>query len=299
MQNLILIPFPAHASTKQFFVSHYEGKKVLVIKFPNEEEKVEFEKITNLLLKKGICVPQVIASLNGCLLITEFIDGIHLSKLNDVNFNIKEKILKEIEKFALIKHDELEGISLRYLNYKRMKYEMDFFVYHFCKSFLNLFIKQSVVDKLYKLIEEVDSLSKRFSHRDYHSENIIVCEEEVYIVDYQDALFAPSCYDYSSLFVDGYREFGPDFKNMILRKCFENIKLSFLDFKKVTLERVLKALGTFGYQVLRRKKIKYLNSIKRSVRYFPEILDEKDLIDDRLKDFLFEILKKVTLELYD
>ncbi|WP_350669735.1 phosphotransferase, partial [Pseudoalteromonas sp. 43-MNA-CIBAN-0464] len=41
-------------------------------------------------------------------------------------------------------------------------------------------------------------------HRDYHSRNIMRCEQQWAIIDYQDAVQGPLCYDLVSLLRDCY-----------------------------------------------------------------------------------------------
>ncbi len=41
-------------------------------------------------------------------------------------------------------------------------------------------------------------------HRDYHSRNLILCGDELAVIDHQDARMGPRCYDLASLLNDSY-----------------------------------------------------------------------------------------------
>ena len=53
-----------------------------------------------------------------------------------------------------------------------------------------------------EIAQRLDSLSPCLSHRDYHSWNLMIHDEAVAVIDFQDALLAPPQYDLASLLND-------------------------------------------------------------------------------------------------
>ena len=84
-------------------------------------------------------------------------------------------------------------------------------------------------------------------------------------MDFQDLLLAPRCYDAASLAVDAYRRVPDGFFARCRRSCEERFGCSAEEFAKTALQRALKALGTFGYQVTRRKQARYLRAARQCI----------------------------------
>ena len=286
------VPVSAHASTKKFYKGNYEGNDALLIYFEQgEEERKRFIFLTKLLEKKDIPVPRILFDGDNeePFVITEFIDGTLLSKHPFERFFLN-KAVQSVIKFSRINDDEIKPISPLTLDFERLKYEIDFFLLHFCNSFLNDDPKEEIKSLLYELCKEIDNFSRVFSHRDYHSENIIVKGEEIFIVDYQDSLYAPRCYDLASLYVDGYCDYEKSFREDLITVASEKFNASSKEFQMTAIQRALKALGTFGYQITYRKRIKYLSSVHRTLGYLESLCEDEET---DLKGFIHYLSEKV------
>lgn len=283
---------PTCASTKVFYRGIYNDKPALLIQFENGLiEKKKFTMITKILLQHSIPVPKIIYDEdNEPFVITEFIDGKLLLSCPLDWFYLNKAVEASI-RFSSITKEELSDYTPLTLGYERLKYEMDFFLLHFYHSFLNEEIKDTFIGALYNLAREIDMFPKCFAHRDYHSENIIVKGDDIFIVDYQDALFAPRCYDLSSLYVDGYTDYDDDFRDNLIKIGYEKLGAKNEEFILTATQRAIKALGTFGYQIIYRKKIKYLSSLYRTLGYLEQIME---YLDKDLKSLIGSIGEKVS-----
>jgi aminoglycoside/choline kinase family phosphotransferase len=67
--------------------------------------------------------------------------------------------------------------------------------------------------------------------------------------------------------VDAYREVSPAEARRWMRRAGDASGCGEREFQNIALQRALKALGTFGFQVTRRKNVRYLPPIARTVRY--------------------------------
>jgi hypothetical protein len=149
---------------------------------------------------------------------------------------------------------------------------MRFFLEHYVGSFLGR--SQSV-----GLREAVETLALKAAvhprvlcHRDYHSRNIMVREDgSLAMVDIQDARWGPDTYDLASLLCDAYVDLGD-------REAAElfDIYLQHLPgspdapglrqrFELVATQRMIKALGTFGYQIAVLGRERYRSAIPRTL----------------------------------
>lgn len=135
-------------------------------------------------------------------------------------------------------------------------------------------------------------------HRDFHSRNLMVLEEDaaafaqaqaaspntvleplptlLAILDYQDMVLGPIGYDVASLLYDCYITITPEQRDCLLHECYDNYRLngllynvSYEDFAKqvklCAIQRHVKVLGIFNRLHLRDGKDGYL-------KYLPSVL---------------------------
>ena len=141
---------------------------------------------------------------------------------------------------------------------------------------------QNELKKCYQLlIHSADAQPQVFVHRDYHSRNIMVCEDgELGILDFQDAVLGPITYDLVSLLRDCYVEWPVNQIEKWVRYFYEKLNLS-VDFNTfmrwfdlMGLQRHLKCLGIFSRLYYRDGKEGYLKEIPRVLNYAITICDK-------------------------
>lgn len=106
-----------------------------------------------------------------------------------------------------------------------------------------------------------------FTHRDYHSANLMIKNNSVFIIDWQDARQGPPCYDLASILRDSYRDCGDHWRGMAQAFILGINGANMFEFVFAALQRNLKALGTFAYQYRALGREKYLQHIPRTLRY--------------------------------
>lgn len=139
-----------------------------------------------------------------------------------------------------------------------------------------------------------------FVHRDYHSRNLMVVpERSPGVIDFQDALRGPVCYDLASVLKDCYvawprvrvEGWVESFRNHLVSGGEQGRRLAgssagdFLrDFDLVGLQRHIKVLGIFARLFWRDGKEGYLADLPRTLDY---VLDASTRIPElaRFADF--------------
>lgn len=106
-----------------------------------------------------------------------------------------------------------------------------------------------------------------FTHRDFHSANLMIHNGKVHIVDWQDARQGPPCYDLASLLRDSYVDCGNQWKGMASSFILGVNGANMFEFVFSALQRNMKALGTFAYQYRVRGNDRYLKHIPQTLRY--------------------------------
>jgi N-acetylmuramate 1-kinase len=119
-------------------------------------------------------------------------------------------------------------------------------------------------------------------HRDYHSRNLMPHRGVLYIIDFQDARLGPDTYDLASLLRDSYVDFTEETVDELIAfflalrgqgaradgGAFVSYQSDFRRrFDLMSLQRNLKALGTFGYQTTTRQNPVYIQYMPRTLRH--------------------------------
>jgi aminoglycoside/choline kinase family phosphotransferase len=146
----------------------------------------------------------------------------------------------------------------------KLSWEMDFFVEHYFRSYRHEQLSHGEEAQLRAELNDVASeLAARprvLCHRDFHSSNLLVDQDEnLRIIDHQDARMGPASYDLVSLLLDRQTEV-PSLAEIRQRRLFflEERRARGLaeitpddfaqEFRLMTVQRCLKACGTFSYQ---------------------------------------------------
>ena len=134
-----------------------------------------------------------------------------------------------------------------------------------------------------KLADNALQQPQVFVHRDYHSRNLMYIDDDnLGMIDYQDAVKGPVTYDLVSLLRDCYIAWPEDkvytlcinFYGMLkaqnmIQNADENAFIKWFDLMGV--QRHLKAVGIFSRLSIRDKKSAYLNEIPRILNYITSV----------------------------
>jgi N-acetylmuramate 1-kinase len=135
-------------------------------------------------------------------------------------------------------------------------------------------LREAFVD----IAKHLDRLRPCLNHRDYHSWNLMIQDETVVVIDFQDALLAPPQYDLASLLNDRITDslIQPDLEAKLVRYYvdkridLENQTIDHDEFLETYLlsviQRDLKVVGRFYYLDIVKGKTGYKRFIPPTVR---------------------------------
>ncbi|MGD9850060.1 MAG: aminoglycoside phosphotransferase family protein [Nitrospirales bacterium] len=140
-----------------------------------------------------------------------------------------------------------------------------------------------VREEFQKIAEVLASQPKVFTHRDYHSRNLMVHGDQLGIIDFQDALMGPATYDLASLLRDSYVGLDEGLIDRLIDRYLEGVRsviptsrnraFLFDDsgafrrlFDYTSIQRNLKAAGRFVYIDQVKKNPNFLASIPHTLR---------------------------------
>lgn len=163
--------------------------------------------------------------------------------------------------------------------------------------------ERSALDRIFRRISaQLASAPRGFTHRDYQSRNLMVKDDELIVIDFQDALQGPRQYDLVALLRDSYVELDRSFVDKMLDRYIATFrelggeKLEPGPFKRffdlLTVQRKLKDAGRFEFINRVKGNPGFLVSIPASLRYVKAALDAQPELAD-----LREIAAKYVPEL--
>ncbi|MDX6384033.1 MAG: N-acetylmuramate 1-kinase [Blastocatellia bacterium] len=146
----------------------------------------------------------------------------------------------------------------------KLAWELNFFLEHYFKSLRGETLRHAeaaeLKAELNDIAAELSACRRVLCHRDYHSANLLVDGQgQIRIVDHQDARMGPASYDLVSLLMDRQPE-PPSLAEVRAHRLFlleerRSLGLEAIDpddfvkeFRLMTIQRGLKAIGTFSYQ---------------------------------------------------
>ena len=261
-----------------------------------KKEKYDWVEISKTLKSQNILFPKIISTLpeQGAIIIEDCGDTT-LQNFLDIQIDNKESIKQIYHQCAIILSKLLEikpqKNSIwckRSFDYNLLKKELDLFSRCFLTKFkLDENEKKELEKDYHKLCSYISLLPQVFVHRDFHSRNLMLQKDKLWLIDFQDARLGPASYDLVSLCFDSYiDEFSKEDRSTLLfstinyfskkndKKIVDSIRNS---WKPVLIQRVCKAIGSFCYLSEQKKKGDYL-------RYIPvalNILKSFQLADER------------------
>jgi aminoglycoside/choline kinase family phosphotransferase len=150
------------------------------------------------------------------------------------------------------------------------------FEWSFCREhFFSGLLKKNPPMWLDRMMAQIHSYlvprATFLAHRDFHVRNLMVHGEALVTIDFQDARLGPATYDLASILFDGYWDWGAEAREIMVSRVKAGLGMGDADFwgelSSTGLQRNFKALGTFAFQVLHNKKIRYAPAIPRTLRH--------------------------------
>ncbi len=163
----------------------------------------------------------------------------------------------------LVKGHELTNINLPSYTEQEVIRELDIFYEWFIDAQLGIKEREHYDQLKERFIVFFNDSPKVIAHRDFHSKNIMMNQDRIFFIDYQDALIAPYCYDFVSLLEDAYRNLSSEnrIKTLeVLNNIAKGHDRNLIEDYQISAEqRLLKMIGIFARLSLRDKKTRYLS----------------------------------------
>ena len=283
--NIIKIePASSDASFRRYFRITLPDQNLIVMDAPPDRENIRpFIKVADILKTSKINVPDIYhQNINdGFLVLEDFGSQSYLDKLQTGNADrLYGEALATLLK--LQQNTDINAIDLPRYDETLLRRELAIFSDWFIDQRLDL----PMPDKLWTQVCDIlvnSALSQPLTcvHRDYHSRNLMVLEnDQPGVIDFQDAVIGPITYDLVSLLRDCYIAWPQEKVNQWVNQYHETLKEAGIIncdittftrwFDLMGMQRHLKAIGIFSRLDIRDGKTGYLKDIPRTLNYVLE-----------------------------
>ncbi|MEH6579602.1 MAG: phosphotransferase [Amphritea sp.] len=279
------VPVSGDASFRRYFRLLSHGMSWILMDAPPEKEDSHpFVQIARAWEPLDIHAPVIHAVdlEKGFMLLSDLGDRVYLDQLkDDTADDLYGKAFLALTR--LQQCQAIEGYQLPEYNEALLQREMDLFRDWFVRDLLGVELKPGVMHLFSEvsgfLINSALEQPRVCVHRDYHSRNLMISDEQTPgVIDFQDAVIGPIAYDLVSLLRDCYVEW-PDLRvygwvDQFGQMLVDDGLLQNYDraqfyrwFDLMGAQRHLKAVGIFARLDLRDGKAGYLEDIPRTLNY--------------------------------
>jgi aminoglycoside/choline kinase family phosphotransferase len=150
------------------------------------------------------------------------------------------------------------------------------FEWEYCRvNFFHDFLQKDPPRWLDRMMEEahasLETRARFFTHRDFHVRNLMVHGDRLVVIDFQDARRGAATYDLASLRFDAYWDWSREAARVLIEPLQHelgwNHEALLEELTLSALQRNFKALGTFGHQLVHRKKAHFAPAVPRTLRH--------------------------------
>ena len=270
-----IVALTPDASAREYFRIPWKRGTAVAAVYPDAFDATvhPYLDITRLFLESGLPVPEVydVDGANGIIVQEDLGDRQLFQVLDASSAEEREGLLEAaIEIIAQIQAAttraiERDSIASRLaFDEAKLAWELNYFFEHYFVSLRGEKLTRGEAAELKvelnDIAAELSACQRVLCHRDFHSANLIVdSKDRIRVVDHQDARMGPASYDLVSLLMDRQPEppslAGVRAHRLYFLEARRRHGMPAIDpddfckeFRLMTIQRGLKATGTFSYQ---------------------------------------------------
>ncbi|MEO8574511.1 MAG: phosphotransferase [Pyrinomonadaceae bacterium] len=291
------------ASTREYFRIMWRKGTAIACVYPEPFNAAEqsYIDVTNLFEKAGLPVPCIFDFDEnlGVIVQEDLGDRILRDELVKADAETRESLtLKAVAMIPRIqaatqKAFDLNSIASRLsFDTEKLMWEFEFFKTHYFTTYkaetLPIDEDAALAAEFLELARELETKACVLCHRDFHAANLMLDQNnQLRIIDHQDARLGSTAYDLVSFLLDRVTEpqsteWLAEKRSFFLRER-KSLGLAEIDeaafaeeFRLQTIQRCLKAIGTFSFQSVNRGKTYFVPFIEPMFQIVLRALENLD-----------------------
>jgi len=301
-----LTPLEGRGSDRCYFRLRWMGNNsaILVQYDPKRIENTYYADIAEFLTSIHVPVPRLIChDPFNFLILMEDLGGSDLWSLRNRSWELRNpfyrKTLDVIQKLHSFPQNDFPSAKVKLMESfgpDLYRWERDYFRENFIGVLRGVELEQSFQRELE---EELAGLANRLAqgarclvHRDLQSQNVMIGDEKVFLIDFQGMRFGNPFYDLGSLLFDPYVIFTPGEREDLLAYYYRTLPwgmewAEFQDaFWEASVQRLMQALGAYGFLGIRKGLKSFLahvpvglNNLQSAAAHAPKLPHLRALLD--------------------
>lgn len=292
-QPVEFITLTPDASTREYFRVSWKNQAAIACVYAERFAAAEhsYLDVTELFLANDLPVAEIYAfdERLGVVVQEDFGDAILRDFLHESDDKTRDDLLNEsirlIARIQAATPDAYarDSIAARLkFDEEKLVWELNFFKTHYFETFrrtkLSAADDAALTAEFIELAQILEAKAAVLCHRDFHAANLMLDRENrLRIIDHQDARIGAASYDLVSLLLDRVVEI-PEAEWLAEKKHLLLVEREWLGLEKIdaeifdaefdlqTVQRCLKAVGTFSFQSVNRGKTYFVPFIKPMLR---------------------------------
>ncbi len=283
----------ADASTREYFRIKWNDGTAVACVYPEPFDPAEqtYLDVSRLFIAAGLPVAEIFDFDGSMGIIVQEDLGDRILRDEMMSPDVAKRSRLRNEAISLIariqnatnKAYEMNSIASRLkFDAEKLEWELNFFKEHFFGTYLKKALSDANNERLtrefHDLATELASFANVLCHRDFHAANLmLVHRNHMRIIDHQDARIGSPTYDLVSLLLDRITDLPSREWLAEKRKFFLDMRVKLglarldedefaYEFRLQTIQRCLKAAGTFSFQSETRGKTYFIPFIKPMLR---------------------------------
>ena len=301
-----ILKIKGDASFRKFYRKKNNNYTSVLVFAKKEKLKnlLVYDAINKILNKNKILAPKLYKENynKNYIEIQDFGNETIFKKLNQKRINkfiYFKKIINLLNKTQSIKNRKIKNFKNKY--YTIPKYDKNLLIKEaslFCDWYAKKKLTRSSKDKfsrefqkiIKRLAHNLKLKNNIFVHRDFHVSNLMLVNNQIGIIDSQDALIGNKAYDLASLIDDVRMKTSKSFKKKVYNFYIKKQKKLDVhkfknDFDILSILRNLKIIGIFTRLAMRDRKNNYLKLIPYTWKLIDMRINENKIFQD-LKQLL-------------
>jgi aminoglycoside/choline kinase family phosphotransferase len=270
------------ASFRRYFRVALDGRTYVAMDAPPPMEDCRpFVKVAQLLRDAGVHAPAVHAQdlERGFLLLEDLGTATYLARLDASSAHAL--YLDAIDALVRFQRASRDGVLPAY-DEALLRRELDLFPDWYVARHVGRTLddgQRAILEGVFARVLANNLAQPRvFVHRDYHSRNLMVCDPNPGVLDFQDAVYGPVTYDLVSLLRDAYIAWDEERQIDWTVQYWERARAAGIavdpdfgnfwrDFEWMGVQRQIKVLGIFARLCHRDGKAGYVNDMPLVMKY--------------------------------
>ena len=279
--SIELSPFEGRGSDRTFYRMKWNRKDsaILIHYDPKRVENMYYADIAAFLGDIDVAAARLIRhDPADCLIVMEDLGDADLWSLRKTPWETRQvlyqktlAIVHRLHSFPVKGFPSDRVRLMQGFGYDLYRWERDYFRDHFVKDVCRIDLEPSfqmeLEAELLALAERLSGTMRCLVHRDLQSQNVMIRDGDLFLIDFQGMRFGSPFYDLGSLLCDPYVNLSDSNRDELLSFYYglSRWDLDWTTFQKTfweaSVQRLMQALGAYGFLGLKKGLKAYLEHI--------------------------------------